>query len=143
MYGRLFAASAGARRRGSCWQRTSARSGEDFDTALIDAFERQDPAGDVLKVVRAPMHDNHFQTVIVVEVDVKGGADAATEVVLELGEFLAQVPYVVIVDQREGGYGLCAASDASFVHGGPHEITQSFGSSSASSCDQLIELAEE
>ena len=83
-------------------------AGEYLDPPLLHTPHRSDPIRELLNLIRSPMHHDDLQTEIVSEVHVKSGANAISELVLQLGELLAEVPHVVVVDDRQGRDGVDA-----------------------------------
>jgi len=54
---------------------------------------------------RLAFHDDHFQAVVVVQMNVQRGEDLVVILVLQLGELFAEQPDVMVVEQRHGtGY---------------------------------------
>jgi len=92
-----------------------------------------------------PFHNDHFQAVVVIQVDVGGGDDVPEETVLDPIQFFGELPGVMAVNKAENAYGrfipvLPFLPDQLF----PHEITEGFGAASVSfPLNERIELIQQ
>jgi hypothetical protein len=75
--------------------------------------------------------------------NVERGAHALAQLVLQLGQPLAEIADVVIVDQRQRADRVDALRDLRPPHGGPGEIAQQLGASAAALVGQLIQLRQQ
>ena len=120
------------------------RDGHD-QAAVMHAFKPYESVSELGDSGGLAVHDEDFQAGVVVEVGVAGGDDELVAGVLQLGEFVADSPGVVVVDKGDG------AHHGGGVVGGPiryqavsDEIAESFGSVGiAQPRDQIIEAFEE
>jgi hypothetical protein len=71
---------------------------------------------------------------------VQGGADALTQLVLQLGELLAQIADVMIVDQRQRPDRVDTLRDLRAAHGGPGQVAQQLGPRAAALAGQRVQL---
>jgi hypothetical protein len=86
-----------------------AETGHDLDPALLHAPQGEHAVGNGLQAVGPAAENNHLKTQIVVDVDVQRRAHLFAEFVLKLGQPIAQVAHVVVIDQcqrRDGVHGL-------------------------------------
>ena len=49
-----------------------------------------------------PLHDHHFETVVMIEMNVRGGENHGAGSMLRRGQLLGQIRHVVVVHQRQG-----------------------------------------
>ena len=93
-----------------------------LDRAVQDAFERQDAIGNGLQLVGPAVHDDDFEAVVVIEVNVQGRADFFAQIMLQLGQALAQVADVVIVNEGQRTDRVDPAADLALVDGGAGQV---------------------
>src|ERR1022692_4808461 len=51
---------------------------------------------------RLTPHHQHFQAMVVVQVDMQGGEDGVMVVVLDIGQLLVEQAHVMVIDQGDG-----------------------------------------
>ncbi len=68
--------------------------------AVLDAFRADQAVGHGAHVFAFPLHDEHLNTVVVIQVDMHRGEDQLMKVVLNGGELLCEVVCMVIIDNR-------------------------------------------
>ena len=77
------------------------QAGDDLDPPLLHPAHGEDAVRDDLQLVGPAAHDHDLEAEIVAEVDVHRGAHPFAELVLQIGQLLAEVAHVVVVDQRQ------------------------------------------
>jgi hypothetical protein len=75
---------------------------DDLDPAVLHAAHRQDAVRDPLEVVRPSAHHDDLEAQVVREVNMQRGPNTLAKLVLQLGEPLAEIADVMIVDQGQG-----------------------------------------
>ena len=75
-----------------------------FDTARPYEEPRK-----LLHVVRGPPGNNHFEAVVVVQVDVKAGNDSIGALVLRLSQTFREIAYMVVIHKGYGGNDFLAS----------------------------------
>ena len=90
-----------------------------------------DPAGpyeesrELLHVVRGTPGDNHFEAVIVVQVNVKAGDDSICALVLDLCQTFRQITHMVVVHKSYRGDDFLACSPLLGHKAVSNQVTQS------------------
>ena len=117
-----------ARPRGSRLAGEIFASGGDSELAMFDAFGGDEFVGDLLHQRSLAAHDQHFEAVVVVEVDVQGGNNNFVVVVLDVGERGLDVLLVVVVKEGDGaGDFLMAEVLAMLDQAGADEVSHGEG----------------
>ena len=98
--------------------------GDDLDPPLLHAAHGKDAVGDDLQLVGAAAHDDDLEAEIVAQVDVHRRPHPLAELVLQIGQLLAEVAHVVVVDQRQGPDRRHPLRDLGAPHLGPRQIAQ-------------------
>ena len=117
--------------------------GHDLDPSVLDPAHRQDLVGDCLQPVGFPADDDDLQAVSGAQVNVHRGTDTVAQLVLELGQLLAQVPHVVVVDDGQGRDGIDTGSHLGPDHLGTREIAEHLGTGTAPFDHQFVELSQQ
>jgi hypothetical protein len=114
-----------------------------FDPPLLHAACCQEALGRFADTIaRAGQHDD-FETVVVVEVNMKRGTDGIAEVVLHRREPLGEIANVMIVDERERGDAQSAFAELGLGHLGADQVAQNFGARDTARLDERIEIVEQ
>jgi hypothetical protein len=117
--------------------------GED-ELAEFHAAQGEDAVGDCLQFSALALHDDDFEAVVMVEVDVGRGEDHGSGAVLNVGELLGEIGDVVVVDQGEGAYDGLIRIDVFFEKGAADEVADGLGTVLVTAFgDKAIELLEE
>ena len=72
--------------------------------AVFDPAQAQNPVGEMAYLRTPPSHDDHFQAIVVIQVNVRGGKHLPFGVVLRLDQPLRKSWAVVVVNQGQGPY---------------------------------------
>jgi len=112
---------------------------------VFDSFSANQGIGHLADFGGAAAHDQNFETVIVIEVNVKGREDGVMVIVLDGGEFARELADVMIIDE---GYGSDYVTTGSFPglldKFFPDEIAKGFGTVGvATAGNQLIKLLKQ
>jgi len=87
------------RRRGSPFGHRGLR--DDFNPAVRDASCPEELVSRGLQLVGAPAHDDHFEAMVVIEVNVHRGPNAVFELVLNVRQTLGELADVMVVDEGD------------------------------------------
>src|SRR5215470_1520690 len=68
--------------------------------AMLDALDADQGIGDFSDFGALPLHDQDFQTVIVIQMNMHARHDVALEVVLDVGKLPGKIPHMVVVHER-------------------------------------------
>lgn len=68
---------------------------------MLDPAQAQNLIRDLSQIRAATFHDDHFEAVVMIQVNVRGRQHLGVCLMLDLDETLRQVRSVMIVDQRE------------------------------------------
>lgn len=68
---------------------------------MFHALHADQRVGDLPNLRGISLHDQHFKTVIVVEMHVHAGHDVPLEVVLDMRELPREVTHMMVVDERD------------------------------------------
>jgi hypothetical protein len=123
--------------------RRGRRVDDQLDSPLLHAAHRQDPIGDDLQLVRLPFQDHDLQTEVVTQVNVHRRSHPVTELMLNLGQLLAEIAYVVVVDERQRPHCVDALGRLGPSDGGPPQIAKKLGARAPSLFHQNVELAQQ
>lgn len=112
---------------------------------MFDAFGGEQSIGHLTNAVGSPAHGEDFETVVVIEVDMQRGDDQVAVVMLDVGEQVQQMRFVMVVDQCDGAGDFVVAKlllmfdelSAYHVGHGLRPIFVAFGA------HQLIEITRE
>ena len=97
-----------------------------------------------LESLAAALHDDDFEAVVVIEVDVGGGENHSAGGVLGIGQLLREIRSAVIVDQRQGADDRLVRVDVVGKKRLADEIADGLGAVFvAASCDQAVKFFEE
>jgi hypothetical protein len=116
---------------------------DDLDSTLLDPSHGQDAVRDGLQPIRPPAHHHDLETEIVCQVNVERGPDAFTELVLQLGELLAEIADVVVIDERQRADRVDAPRDLGPSDLAAREVAEQLGAGAAAFLHQLVELPEQ
>ena len=116
--------------------------GDQFESAVRDPSGRQQAFGNAPQLVAAPTQDDHLETTVFVEMNVKRRAHVLSETMLELRQSLGELTHVMVVDQGQRPDGGHAALDLRARDFRAHEIAQDFGARDPSRLRDGIEIAE-
>ena len=119
----------------------SRQAREDLDPTLLHATHRHDSVADRLQSIRAALHDDDLQAEVVGEVHVHRRTNPLTELVLQVGELLAQIADVVVVDQGQRGHRVNAARYLRPADLGSSEIAKKLRARAATGRDEGVQLA--
>ena len=75
--------------------------GGERQAAVLHSLGADERVGNLLHGRGFAAHHQHFQAIVVIQVDVQRGKDRAVKVVLHVGEFLVEHADVVVVDERD------------------------------------------
>ena len=81
-------------------------SGDDLDSTLFHTAQGEQAVGDGLQTVGPAADHDDLQAQIVADVDVHRRAHLLAQLVLKVGQLLAEIAHVVVVNQRERGDGV-------------------------------------
>jgi hypothetical protein len=114
-------------------------------TAVLHAFQANQPVSELGDGGGLAVHDEDFEAGVVVEVGVACGDDELVAGVLQLGEFFADSPGVVVVDNGDGAHhGGCVVGGPLGYQAVSDEIAEGLGSVGiAQPRDEIIEAFEE
>lgn len=68
--------------------------------SVMHTAQAQNVVSQLLQVATVTLHDDHFQTVVMVQMDMGRGEHLVVRVVLNLDEFVGEIGAVMIVDHR-------------------------------------------
>jgi hypothetical protein len=85
--------------------------GCDYQLAVFHSAQAQYSIGQVSYRAAAASHNNHFQAVVMVQMNVRRGEDLAARVVLCLHQLLRQIRAMMIVNDRQGSDDLSVLLD--------------------------------
>jgi hypothetical protein len=117
--------------------------GDDLDPSLLHAPHGEDPVGDEMQLVGSPAHDHHLEAEVVAQVDVHRGAHPLPELVLQIGQLLAQVAHVMVVDQRQRPDGRDPLRDLGPPHLGARQIAEQLRPRAAALVGERVELTQQ
>jgi len=83
---------------------------------MLDPFEAGQSAADLPYLSHSPAQENHFQAVVVIQVNVSRRNDHFVVIVLEIREMIFQFPFVVVIHQGQDAVCLCGIVLRSFIH---------------------------
>jgi hypothetical protein len=78
--------------------------GSQDEFPVLDALRRDEHIRHFLDVGRPALHDDDFETIIVVQVDVQSGKDRPVIFVLKSRQFFPEQTNVMVVEQRHGAH---------------------------------------
>ena len=78
-----------------------ARRGE-HKFAQLNSAQSQHAVGNFLEAFAAAFHDDDFEAIVVVEVDMCCGQNHSPRRMLHFGELLSEIGHVMVVDQGQG-----------------------------------------
>ncbi len=123
--------------------RVGVEIGDELDASVLHTPRGEEPVRNVFELSRATTHDDHLEAAVIVEMNMERGADLLAEAMLNLGEVLAEVPHVMIVDQGDGGDGLRPTRDLRANDLAADEIAQDLGAGRSSCVGDGVEGSEE
>ena len=85
-----------------CGQRL--RGNRHDQTPMLDSFQRDQLAGELLHRRRTAMHNQHLQAGVVIQMRVAGGDNQFVMLMLQLGQLLAHAVRIVVIDQGDGAH---------------------------------------
>jgi hypothetical protein len=118
-------------------------AGHDLDAAMLDAPQGQQAVGDALEQVGAAAHDDDLEAQIMVDVHVQGRADLLAEVVLQVGQPLAQIAHVVVIDQGERPDGIHALGHPVATDLGARQVAKQLRARAAARTHHGVQIAQE
>ena len=112
---------------------------------MFDTFGGDEGVGDFFHKGGAAAHDEDFQAVVMIQMNVEGGDDGVVVVVLDIGEGGLDMGAVVVVHEGDGAGDLLVAELLAVFHeGGAHDIGDGEGAVLETFFrDHGIELAEQ
>ena len=84
-----------------CLCRKVFAGGGEGEFAVLDTFSTDEPVGQGLEGRGFASHDEDFQAVVMVEMDVESGNDGLAVVVLEGGQRFLHMPGMVVIDEGD------------------------------------------
>jgi hypothetical protein len=116
----------------------------DDELTVFDAAQAEDAVGEVLEGAAPAFHDHDFQTIVMIQMDVRRGKDAAACMVLRCDEFLGEIRFVVVVDDRKRAHHNLVFIDVPFDQVLANQVADRFGAVAvAFRCDRFIERREQ
>ena len=120
-----------------------ADSGHNLDPALFHAPQGEQAVGDGLQAIgTATKHDN-FEAQIMIDVNMQRGAHLLAELVLKVGQLLAEVAHVVVVDQGERGDGVHGLGHLGAPHFGAGQIAKQLRARASARTHYRVEIAQQ
>jgi hypothetical protein len=95
------------------------------------------------QVIGAAFEDDDLQALVVSQVDLRGGAHAVAQLVLQLGQVFAEIAGVVVLDQGERRHRLGALGSAGAAHPGAGQVAQQLGPVAAALGEQGVQRAQQ
>ena len=110
----------------------------------FDSAQRQHTVRDPLNVLASPLHDDYFQAVVMVEMDVSSREDHCACRMLNLGQLLREIRNMMIVDKRQSADHWFVRFDDLGQKSFPYEIADCLGAIFVSaSGNQPVKLMQE
>ena len=82
---------------------------------MLHAFDADQGIRDFLDLRAFAFHDQHFEAVVVIEVDVHPCQDMALEIMLDMSELPREIAHVMVVHERNGCDGLLVGLSGPFL----------------------------
>jgi hypothetical protein len=117
--------------------------GDVFGAAVDDAAGADHAVRHLFQLVRAAAHDDDFEAVLVIQMDVHAGPHLLTQIMLQRGEAFGQLADVVVVDQRDGCEGRHSFVERGAAHLGARQITQELRTVAAAADRERIQLLDQ
>lgn len=114
-------------------------------TAMLNPLEAGQGTANLPDLPHGAAQENHFQAVVVIQVDMCRRNDHFVVFVLEIGEMILQFPFVVVVHQRQDAVCLRTIILRPFIHkAGANEIPDRLRSIAITGPgDEAIEFLDE
>jgi hypothetical protein len=123
--------------------RSISQAGHDLHPTVFHAPHRQDALGDRLELIGLAAHDHDLETEVMRQVDMQRRPHAFAQLMLQLGQLLAEVANVMIIDERQRADGVDPLGDLGPSHLAAREVAQQFGAGAATLLHQCVELPEQ
>lgn len=116
----------------------------EYEFAEFHAAHGKHAVCDFADFVSAAFHDDDFKAVVVIEVNMRRGQDDCAAMMLNLGEFLREVGYMMVVDEGECAYDGLVGVDRLGEQGLTDEVADSFRTVAiASFADEAVKLFQQ
>ncbi len=117
--------------------------GVQFEPCVFHTFEGQYAVRYRLEMIRVALHHDHFQTMVVVEVNVQRRTNAVAQLVLKICQPLHEIPDVMVINQSQGGHGFSSAPRLCLDDSGPRQVAQRFRTGTAPAFHQFVEFSKQ
>lgn len=120
-----------------------AESGDDLDSTLFHASQGEQAVRDGLQTVGPAANHDDLQAQIVADVDVHRRAHLFAELVLKVGQPLAEIAHMVVVDQRQRRDGVHRLGHLGPANLRAGQIAKQLGARAAALANHGIEIAQQ
>jgi hypothetical protein len=120
-----------------------AESCHDLDSTLFHASQGEQAVGDALQTVGPTANDDDLQAQIVIDVNVQRRAHLLAQLVLKVGQPLAEVAHMVVVYQRQCCDGIHGLGHFGPSHLGARQIAKKLRARTSALANHGIEIAQQ